>query len=105
MHDAFARCEPLHIAIAKARRRARGVGVVDTAFTHNRDGLKPAVGMCGEAGHGLAVVHAPAVFAREVLPHTAARQGGLRAHGFVARWVGIVVMHAEQEGIHGLPRE
>ena len=50
----------------KRGRRAERVGVVDQAAAHERDGLEAAVRVPGEAGHDVAVVHAPAVDAGEV---------------------------------------
>ena len=64
--------EPLHVAAAEARRGAERVGVVDEAAAHEGDGLEAAVRVLREAGHDLAVVHAPAVVAGEVHAEVAA---------------------------------
>ena len=55
--------QPLHVAAAEARGRAERIGVVDQALAHDGHGLEAAVRMRREAGHRLAVVHAPAVLA------------------------------------------
>ena len=57
---------------AEARRRAERVGVIDEPAAHDRHGLEAAVRVLREARHDVAVVHAPAVLAREVLPDVAA---------------------------------
>ncbi|MNT02972.1 hypothetical protein D3C72_1374880 [compost metagenome] len=72
MDDALARRQPLHVARAEARRGAERVGVVDVAVEHDGDGLEAAVRVPGEARHHVAVVHAPAVDAGEVLADVAA---------------------------------
>jgi hypothetical protein len=41
--------------------------MVDVALAHDRDGLESAVRMLRKPGHDVAVVHAPAVLALEVL--------------------------------------
>jgi len=71
--------------------------MVNQPFAHHRDGFKPAVWVAGEAGHGVAVVHAPAVAPAEVLAHVAAGQRYAGAHVGIAGRVGVVVLHAEQE--------
>jgi hypothetical protein len=74
-------------------------------IAHDGHRLEAAVRVCRKAGHGLAVVHAPAVLATKVLPQIAPCQRGLRALLVVAGRVGIVVMHAEQKRVYGLPGE
>ena len=105
MYDPGAGREPLHIAAAEARRRAERVAVVDEPFAHERHSLEPAVWMLRETGHGVAVIHAPPVLAREVLAHVAVRERRGRAEPVVAGRVQVDVMHADQERILGLPRE
>ena len=61
--------EPLHVAAAEARRRAERVGMIDEALAHDRHGLEAAMRMLRKPGHDVAVVHAPAVLALEVLAH------------------------------------
>ena len=66
---------------------------------------KPRCGWPGKPGTVVAVVHAPAVLAAEVLADVAAGQRGVRAHAGVALRVGVVVMDAEQERVDRLPGE
>ena len=73
VHDAFAGREPLHVATAKAGRGAQRVRVVNAALAHDGHGLKATVRVRWKAGHGVAVVHAPTVFARKVLADVPAR--------------------------------
>ena len=47
--DAAARRYPLHVATAKARRRAQRIGVVDQALAHDGDGFKSAMRMLAHA--------------------------------------------------------
>ena len=105
MDDPGAGGEPLHVAGAVAGRGAERVGVVDIATADEGDGLEATVGMLGEARHGAAVVHAPAVGAGEIASYgpslEAARVG---PQCTVAGRVGVVVMHAEKERVARLPR-
>ncbi len=105
MHDSFARSEPLHIAATEPRRRAERVRVVDEALAHERHRLEAAVRMLGEAGHGAAVVHAPAVGAREVHPDVARRERRVRAHVLVRLGVAVEVVHTEEERVDRGPLE
>ena len=72
-----ARRDPLHIAPPK-RAAAQRIGMVDEPLAHQRHRFKAAVRVAWKAGHGLAVVHAPAVLAAEVATDLAAfqRHGG-----------------------------
>src|SRR5262249_53458996 len=83
---------------------AERVGVIDQPAPHDRHGLEPAVRVLREAGDHLAVIHAPAVLAGEVLADGAPCERRRGAEPLVARGVGVVVVDAEQEGIGGGPR-
>jgi hypothetical protein len=74
VHDAAARGEPLHVAMAVARGRAQRIGVIDEAAPDHGDGLEAAVWMRREARHYLPVVHAPTVLGVEVLAQVTTRQ-------------------------------
>ena len=102
--DALARRDPLHIAPAKAGGCAQRIGMVDEPLAHQRHRFKAPVRVAGKAGHGLAVVHAPAVLAAEVAADLAAfqRHGGRK--GAIACGVGVVVVGAEKEGVHRGPQ-
>ena len=76
-----------------------------TAPPHDGDGLEAPVRVRRKAGHGLAVVHAPAVGAGKVLAQLPAGQRCIRAEPAIAARVGIVVVDAEQEGVDGGPRK
>ena len=97
--------EPLHVAAAEARRRAERVAVIDEALAHERHGLEAAMRMLRETRDGVAVIHAPAVLAGEVLADVAPfeRRGGTQA--VVAARVEIDVVDADEERILRLPRE
>ena len=106
MHDAAAGGHPLHVAFAKAGGGSEGVGVIDVSLAGEGDGFEATVGVAGEAGHGVAVVHAPAVADFEVHADLAAReQGAVGSHGFGARRVVVEVVHAEEEWVKRLPGE
>ena len=105
MHDAAAGGQPLHVAAAEARGGAERVGMIDEAVAHDGDRLEAAVRMAGKAGHGAAVIHAPAVFALEVLAEVAPGQRRGGAETIVAGRVAIVVVDAEEERIGGDPLE
>ena len=105
MHDALACGQPLHITRAKAGRGAQRIRVVNKALAHDGHGLKATVRMRRKARYGLAVVHAPTVFATKVLTQVAPLQGSLRPHSRVTRRVGVVVVHAKQKRVYGLPWE
>ena len=83
VHDTAPGRQPLHIAVAEARRGAERICVVDEAFAHDRHRLKPAVRMRWKAGNGPAVIHAPAVLAGEILSDVA--PGERRVWARVAR--------------------
>ena len=92
VHDARAGGQPLHVARAEARGGAERVGVIDEAAPHDRHRLEAAVRVLREARHHLAVVHAPAVLAREVLAEVAARRATRRGPicslpaGYASSW-------------------
>lgn len=79
--------------------------MVDQAFAGDGHRLKAAVRVGREAGDGPAVVHAPAILAGKILPQVTPVQWSGRSHARVTTRVGIVVVHAEQEGVDGLPGE
>ena len=63
--------EPLHVAPAEAGGGTERVGVVDEALPHEGHRLEArGAGGSGKPGTVLAVVHAPAVDAGEVLPRS-----------------------------------
>ena len=91
VHDAAAGGEPLHVAPPEAAVGAERVGVVDEPLAHEGDGLEAPVRVLREAGHDAAVVHAPAVDAREVPADVGPSSGaaGPRASlpaGYTSRW-------------------
>ena len=93
---AAARRHPLHVAFAKAGHGPERVGVVEHALAHQGDGFKPPVRVHGEARHGVAVVHVPAVLAAEVMAQIApGKQGRIGAIRAIALWVGIQVVGTE----------
>jgi hypothetical protein len=105
VHDAGAGREPLYVAAAEARSRAERVAVVDEALAHVSHGLEAAMRMLREAGHDVAVIHAPAVLAGEVLADVAAFERRRRPQAVVAARVEIDVVDANEERILGLPRK
>ena len=105
MHDAGAGRQPLHVAAAEARRRAQRIAVIDEAFAHERHRLEAAVRMLRKPRHRIAVVHAPAVLAGEVLADVAARERGGGAQTVVTLRIEIDVVDADEERVLGLPGE
>ena len=105
MHDAAPGGEPLRVTAAEARRRTERVGVVDDAAPHVGDGLEAAVRVLREARH---------LGARGTCASRRRRRSRRRcsrpasdASGPklpVARRVGVVVVHAEQERVDRRPR-
>jgi hypothetical protein len=79
--------------------------MVDQALAHNRHGFKAAVRVRRKARHRAAVVHIPAVLAREVLADVAPGQRGVGAHLRIGFGVGVVVVDAKQEGVQRRPRK
>mmetsp|Transcript_3437 Transcript_3437/g.6794 ORF Transcript_3437/g.6794 Transcript_3437/m.6794 type:complete len:230 (+) Transcript_3437:577-1266(+) len=100
VRDALAGGHPLAVSEAEPAGASQGVGVVAQAFARDGDGLKAAVRVFREAGHRLPVVHAPPVFAAEVLadgsPSKLVSDG---PHGSVSFWVGIVVVNTKEEWV------
>src|SRR5690606_6013033 len=84
---------------------AERIGMVDQPPAHDGDRLEPAMRMRRKAGYRLAVVHAPAILAAEVLADVAAGERRRRAEAAVAGRIGVVVMGAEEERIRGDPRK
>src|SRR5437899_10432163 len=72
-------------------------------MTHDRDRFEAAMRMLGEARNDAAVIHPPAVLAFEILPEVAPRERRRGTHVLVTFRISIVVIHAEQEWIGGLP--
>ena len=97
--------EPLHVAPAEAGGGTEGVGVVDVALPGEGHRLEAPVGVLGEPRDRAAVVHAPAVGAREVHAEVAGLQRGCRAHVLVGRGVVVEVVDAEEERVGGGPLE
>jgi len=91
--------------ILEAGRRPQGVGVIDEPPTDDGDGLESPMRVLGKARNHLTVVHAPALASLEILTEVASRQRRGRSQLFVAGRVGIIVVHAEQKGVGGLPGE
>src|SRR5690606_6794030 len=97
--------QPLHVALAIARRGAQRVRVVHPAAPHDGDGFKAAVRVPGEAGYLPAMVHAPAVATGEILAEVAAAQLGSRAQRGVAARIEVLVVGAEQERVASAPMQ
>lgn len=104
MHDAASRGEPLRVAGPEPRRRAKGVGVIDDAASHIGDGLEPTVRMLRKARYLEAVVHAPTVDTGEVGAELTSGERRVRPEVPVRDGVGVVVVHAEEEGVDRRPR-
>lgn len=103
--DAIARGEPLHVANAVASGGAHRIGVIEQTTPHHSDGLEAAMWMGRKARHLPAVVHAPSVEPLEVVSDTTAVQRGRGPEPAIARWVSVVVMGAEEEGIARIPMQ
>ena len=84
---------------SEARRRAQRVRVVDEALAHEGDRLESTVRVLGESRHHAAVVHAPAVAAREVHAQIARLQGRGRPEVLVGRRIAVEVVDAEEERV------
>lgn len=101
--DAASSSEPLRVAIAVARRAARGVTVVNEALRHDGNRLEPSVGMRGKPWHRRTVVHAPTPFVAKVHAQvTVYQQLRVGSQVILASWIRIQVVHTEQEGIERL---
>src|SRR6476660_9079167 len=79
--------------------------MVDQALANDRHGLETAMRMAREARHRVAVVHAPAVLAAEVLAEVATGQRRVGPEPAVRPRIGVVVIDAEQERIDRFPGE
>ena len=104
MDHPFAGGHPLDIALTKAGPGTQGVMVVDIALASEGNGFKSPVGMLGESGDPISVVHTPSILAVEVVPNiSASEKSGVGPHVFRAFGVGVEVMNAEKKRIGGLP--
>src|SRR3954468_3029471 len=79
--------------------------MIDQAAASDGDGFEAPVRVLREARHSVAVVHAPAVFALEILPDVAAGERRVRPELGVAGRVMVEVVDAEQERIGTHPGE
>ena len=79
--------------------------MVNQPLAHDGYCFEPPVWVRWKAGDGVAVVHAPAIHAAKVLAQVAPAQRRGRPHVCVAIRVGIVVVHAKQKRVYGLPRK
>ena len=77
--------------------------MVYKTLAHDGHRFKTPMRMRWKAGHSLAVVHAPAVLTGKVLAQVAAGQRCLWTHGRVTLGVSVVVVHAKQKRVDGLP--
>ena len=84
MDDATPCRQPLHVSAAEARRRPERIRVIDVPAPDDGDGFEAPMGMLRKAGDDIAVIHAPAVAALEVLTDIAARQRRDRTEAIVA---------------------
>ena len=105
MLDPLAGSHPLHIAVAKAGRRAKRVAVIDEAAAGEGHRLEAPVRVARKPWDLLAVVHVPTIFVAKVLAEVAPVEARLRAHGFGAFRVVVHMVDAEQKRVDGLPRE
>jgi hypothetical protein len=67
--------------------------------------MKPLVRVLRKPRNDLSVVHPPAVLPLEVLAEISALERCGGAHLVVPRWVGVVVVDAEEERIGRFPHE
>jgi hypothetical protein len=93
------------VAHPEARGGAERVRVIDEPAARDGHGLEAPVRVLRKSRYNIAVIHRPAVFAREVLADVSARERRRRPERVVALWVGVVVVHAEQERVGGDPDE
>ena len=105
MNDAAPCRKPLRVASAKARGGAQRIGVIDVAAPDDGHRLESAMRVLRKSGYDRAVVHAKAVLDDEVLAELSPGERGRGPHLLVARGVRVVVVHAEQKWIDGLPGE
>src|SRR5688572_27777915 len=104
MDDALAGGEPLDVAAPEPGRGTERVGVIDQPSPYDRHGLEPAVWMPRKSRDGVAVIHAPAVLAGEVLTDVTPCERRRGSHLLVTSRVRVVVIDAEQERVERLPR-
>src|SRR5690625_223030 len=78
--DAFARGEPLHIAVAVTRRRTKRICVIDITFAHNAHGFKTAVRVRGKTRHLVAMIRMAYVSWRQGAWFSAVRVRGKTRH-------------------------
>src|SRR5688572_17720625 len=103
MHDSGAGGQPLHVAHPEAGGRAERIGMIDITLADDGHRLEAAMRMLRKAGDDVAVVHAPAVLALEVLADLASGKRGLRSEPIVTGRIEIDVMDAEEKRVVGLP--
>ena len=77
--------------------------MIDVSVAHDCHRLETAVWVLREPGHDAAVVHAPAIFAFEILAKLASREGSGRPQALIGRWIRIVMVDTEKERVGSLP--
>src|SRR2546421_5971974 len=103
MNDALSGRQPLNVARAEAGRGSQRIRMIDESVPHDRDRLKPAMGVLRKSRHDTAVIHPPAVLALEVLSDISSCERCRGSELFVAPGISVVVVHAEQKRIRCLP--
>src|SRR5581483_1964051 len=104
-NDAFAGRQPLNIARTIAGGRAKRVGMIRETLTHHGYRFESTVRMLRKTRHEIAVIHPPAVLTFEILTDVPSGKRRGRTQMLVAGGIGILMIHAEQKRIGGLPRE
>ena len=77
--------------------------MVDVAPSHHGDGLEAAMGVLGEAGDDVAVVHAPATQIGEVGADLTPMERFGRSQGVVSFGIVVDVMDGEDERVQSVP--
>ena len=77
--------------------------MIDVPAAHDGYRLEAAVRMLRKSRHNVAMVHAPAVAAFEILPEVAPDEGRCRTQALIAFWVIVDMVNAEEKWILRLP--
>ncbi len=79
--------------------------MVNESLANDRHGFESAVRMRRKPWNATAVIHAPAIFAGEVLPDVTPRKRRIGTQLAIAPRVGIIVMNTQQKRIDRIPRK
>src|SRR5690606_17146189 len=104
MRDAPPSRHPLYVPVSITGDGSQRIRMVDEATSRHSDGFEATMRVPRKTRHPLPMVHSPAILACKVAADASARERCSGPERLISCWISIVVMHAKQEWVEGLPR-